>query len=66
MTGKEQSQQESLIQRKSILQELLEKTSWEDIYEEHYGKEEIEKELPKGLELQKHFVTSKWFKHINK
>jgi beta-galactosidase/beta-glucuronidase len=47
-------------------QAALLKGNWKEIYEEHYGKAVIEEELPKGLELQKHFITPKWFKRINK
>ena len=42
---------------KTILHTLLEKTNWQDIYDEHYGKEEVEKELPRGKELRKHFYN---------
>ena len=50
---------------KTFLQATLEKTSWQDIYDEHYGKYEVEKELPKGRELQEHFYTNsnkRWVK----
>lgn len=43
---------------KTLLQTILENTKWKDIYNEHYGKQDIEKELPKGKELQKHFYTN--------
>lgn len=48
--------------QKSILQTTLEKANWEEIYDEHYGKPDIEtelpKKLPKGKELQKTFFNS--------
>lgn len=45
----------------------LKKINWKTLYEEHYGKNEIDKELPKGKDLQKHFYNSEdWFNRINK
>lgn len=46
---------------KSILQTFLEKLSWEEISDEHYGKKTIDEELPRGTDLQIHF-----FKNSNK
>lgn len=46
---------------KSILQTFLEEVKWEDIYDEYYGKNKVEEELPKGTDLQIHF-----FKNSNK
>lgn len=66
MSEKEQVPQESL-KAKSFLQTILEDIDWKDIYEEHYGKKVIDKELPVGKDLQKHFYHSQeWFNRINK
>ena len=55
------------MQIKTPLHQVLEKTDWKEIFDEHYGKNEVENELPKGKDLQKHFYNNKdWFNHINK
>lgn len=52
---------------KSFLHTLLENTDWKTIYEECYGKLEIQEELPKGKELRKRFYSPRWWKDkINK
>ena len=52
------------MKEKGFLQTILESTDWKEIYDEHYGKEEIEKELPKGEEMTKRFYTPDWWKRI--
>jgi len=44
--------------RKTFLQTILENTSWQDLYDEHYGKAKVEEELPKGVDLQNHFLKN--------
>lgn len=54
------------MQHKTPLQQKLEKTDWKEIYDEYYGKD-VEKELPKGKDLQKHFYAARtWKETINK
>ncbi len=43
---------------KSFLQTILENTKWQDLYNEHYGKAKVEEELPKGVDLQNHFLKN--------
>lgn len=52
------------MKEKSFLQVTLESTDWKEIYDEYYGKEEIEKELPKGEELTKRFYSQDYWKRI--
>lgn len=50
-----------------LLKQKLKNTSYQELYDEHYCKMEIEQELPKGKELQKRFFSKVyWKKVVNK
>ena len=47
-----------------LIKQKLNNISFQELYDEHYGKPDIEKELPKGEELRKRYYSKKHWKEV--